>query len=212
MKFFSLLHPPGVSLIYFGAVTFWESSHEDDRYAELKEMGLLLEVKDHPYQDITTELESEKGCWRDRKPSSWDSKLSAVIRHLIHSQINKSTPNIITCGFDFIVLVSSCKYHSSSTLIAVSRFSFDCITILDAVLRQYAGTARTSWETIRTRPSELIASTWIAPIAAGDPESLNVVSNPVRVVSSIFVVRPAIVCSDHTNRQITVSVSPFQLT
>jgi len=56
MKFFSLLHTPGVSLIYFGAVTFGESSHEDNRYAELREMGLLLEVKDHPYQDITTEL------------------------------------------------------------------------------------------------------------------------------------------------------------
>lgn len=43
-------------MVYFGAVTFGKSSHEDDRYGELKEMGLLLEVKNHPYQDITTEL------------------------------------------------------------------------------------------------------------------------------------------------------------
>ena len=47
-------------MTYFGAVTFGESSYEDDRYAELKEMGLLLEVKDHPNQDITTELVKER--------------------------------------------------------------------------------------------------------------------------------------------------------
>ena len=59
-KFFSLLHPSGISSMYFGAVTFGGSPHKDERYAELKEMGLLSEVKNHSYQDITTEVIRER--------------------------------------------------------------------------------------------------------------------------------------------------------
>ena len=46
--------------MYFGAVTFGGSPNKDERYAELKEMGLLSEVKNHSYQDITTEVIRER--------------------------------------------------------------------------------------------------------------------------------------------------------
>lgn len=47
-------------MVYFGAVAFGESPCKDDRYAELKEMGLFLEVRDHPYQGMATEAIRER--------------------------------------------------------------------------------------------------------------------------------------------------------
>ena len=60
LKLFSLLQPFGITLVYFGAVAFGESPCKDDRYAELKEIGVFLEVRDHPDKDITTDAVRER--------------------------------------------------------------------------------------------------------------------------------------------------------
>lgn len=53
--FLDILHPPGISALYHGPVTFTHSSGDTDRYASLKDTGLLVEVANHPYKDVTTE-------------------------------------------------------------------------------------------------------------------------------------------------------------
>ena len=60
MQYFVFLHPLEVSLVDYGAVAFGESTREDDRYAELKEMGLLREVTDRPLKDLTAEMAKER--------------------------------------------------------------------------------------------------------------------------------------------------------
>ena len=56
LKYLSHLYPLGVYLVYYGAITFGENLHDDDRYAELREKDLLQEVGNHSYQDITSEV------------------------------------------------------------------------------------------------------------------------------------------------------------
>lgn len=60
LKKIPLLHPPGIAMVYFGAVVPGKLPSQDDRYTELNEMGLLTEVRDHLYQDITTEAIRER--------------------------------------------------------------------------------------------------------------------------------------------------------
>lgn len=69
-------------MIYFGTVAFGESSCRDDRYAELKKMGLFQEVKDHPYQGITTE---EVGKRLSERPKAFELRQQAKRSNETHS-------------------------------------------------------------------------------------------------------------------------------
>lgn len=139
-------------MTYFGADIFGESSQVDDRHVRGTRGNGLASGNDHPYRNIITKLILKRLLVR-RKVFHLKYQVE------LSNQISKAAPDGIFCAFNFIVFVSSCKYRFSSTFIAPSRLSFDCIVLSDGVLPYNVGTAQTFWKIIGIRPLKLIAST-----------------------------------------------------